>query len=336
MTVEKLKSGSFRARVFLGIVEGKKKYKNFTGSNKKQLIKDASAFEYSLKLNNLKDYDITLGQAIDTYIEGRSNILSPSTIAGYKKMRKNNYPDIIDLKLNQLSSNAIQTSINTLSKDVSPKTVSNVFGLLSATLKKFHKDLILDISLPMKQSKAKKIPNSDIINTLLSGAKNTDLEIAIILATFSLRRSEIVAMTSSDVYDTFIRVDKAIVTDEHNNEVLKGTKNGMYRDIPVPPSVIKILKRKDGSLVDMGLKTLDNKYSWLRKTLNIDGYGLHTLRHYYASVLHSLGVPDKYVAERGGWSDVKTLQRIYQHSMEENQKEIDSKTNDFFSNKFNF
>jgi len=39
-------------------------------------------------------------------------------------------------------------------------------------------------------------------------------------------------------------------------------------------------------------------------------------------MLHALGVPDKYIMERGGWGSAATLQGIYQHTFTEKMKEI--------------
>ena len=43
-------------------------------------------------------------------------------------------------------------------------------------------------------------------------------------------------------------------------------------------------------------------------------YRLHDLRHYFASWMHEEGIPDKTIAKIGGWEDIATLQKIYQHS----------------------
>ena len=43
-----------------------------------------------------KRLPMTLGKAIDKYIEAKTATLSPSTIRGYKAMRRNYFPGIID------------------------------------------------------------------------------------------------------------------------------------------------------------------------------------------------------------------------------------------------
>lgn len=58
----------------------------------------------------------------------------------------------------------------------------------------------------------------------------------------------------------------------------------------------------------------------------------HDLRHLNASVMVSLGVPDKYAMERGGWATNSTLKNVYQHTFAENRKTIDATIDDFFNN----
>ena len=41
--------------------------------------------------------------------------------------------------------------------------------------------------------------------------------------------------------------------------------------------------------------------------LDVPGFRFHDLRHYAASTMHAIGVPDQYIMQRGGWSSGKTL-----------------------------
>ena len=44
----------------------------------------------------------------------------------------------------------------------------------------------------------------------------------------------------------------------------------------------------------------------------------------------SLGVPDKYAMERGGWATNTTLKTVYQHTFSDERKNVDEKINGFF------
>lgn len=43
-----------------------------------------------------------------------------------------------------------------------------------------------------------------------------------------------------------------------------------------------------------------------------------------------MGIPDKYIMERGGWSTSSTLKTVYQHTMRGKNKEINNKINSYF------
>ena len=85
-TAKKLPSGNWRVNLFVGKdINGKRIYKSFTAETKKQA--EFLAAEYNLKRKE-KPKEITVGDAIDGYIASKENVLSPSTIVGYKNIRK--------------------------------------------------------------------------------------------------------------------------------------------------------------------------------------------------------------------------------------------------------
>lgn len=68
--------------------------------------------------------------------------------------------------------------------------------------------------------------------------------------------------------------------------------------------------------------------------LGIPRFGLHKLRHFYASEAHSLGIPDKYIMQAGGWKSTSVLSSIYQHALkdksEDMQKQVAEKMSSLF------
>lgn len=54
------------------------------------------------------------------------------------------------------------------------------------------------------------------------------------------------------------------------------------------------------------------------------------MRHYYASIMLALGVPDKYAMERMGHS-TNSMLKHYQESVKEKDIEINNAMNDYFS-----
>ena len=59
----------------------------------------------------------------------------------------------------------------------------------------------------------------------------------------------------------------------------------------------------------------------------------HDLRHYAASILHAIGVPDQYIMERGGWATDSTLKAVYRNTLTDKAKEYTDKANDYFTEK---
>lgn len=60
-------------------------------------------------------------------------------------------------------------------------------------------------------------------------------------------------------------------------------------------------------------------------------FRFHDLRHYSASIMHAIGVPDVYIMERGGWSSDHTLKRIYCGAMDDFSQKFTNLTNEHFT-----
>ena len=75
---------------------------------------------------------------------------------------------------------------------------------------------------------------------------------------------------------------------------------------------------------------ITDRFANLLKKAGLKHFRFHDLRHYSASILHAMGIPDKYIMERGGWSTSSTLKTVYQHTMRGKNKEINNKINSYF------
>ena len=79
--------------------------------------------------------------------------------------------------------------------------------------------------------------------------------------------------------------------------------------------------------------------NWLRlqihkacKEAGITDVGVHQLRHSWASLAYHLQVPSKIAMEIGGWSDEKTMQKIYTHIAQSDLSRYETALTDFFKN----
>ena len=82
----------------------------------------------------------------------------------------------------------------------------------------------------------------------------------------------------------------------------------------MPDYIINKLPKR-GKVVNLNPKQLSTRFSNALDDLGLYHFRFHDLRHYAASVMHALGVPDQYIMERGGWSSDGTLKRIYRNVM---------------------
>lgn len=331
-TARKLPSGNWRALVYIGKDDetGKRKYESFTAPTRKQAERDAAVFAAG---RTRRAQRITLRKAIDEYIETCTVTgLSPSTIAFYRSLQRSTFQSIMDRPVDTLTLRDIQLEVNRYAADHSPKTVKNAFFLLHTVLRKCAPSLALDdVMLPRAQLHEMTIPDDDQVRELLSSAKRTniDLYLAILFAaTMGLRRSEICALDWSDIDEQthILTIDKAVVKDEHGVFVLKGTKSraGTRRLFIADAAYSEIMSRKStGRIVRMTPDQITREYAVLRDTLNVPGR-FHDLRHYMASVMAALGVPENYAVEIMGHATHDMLQKVYQHTMEKKRAVVSS------------
>ena len=191
-----------------------------------------------------------------------------------KKLHKNSLQDIMHIKIERLSMEQIQKSINIYSANHSPKSVRNCHGLLSAVLKMFRPELTLYTTLPQKEKSNLYVPTDQDIQRLFAVSKNTNYYIPIILAAFGgMREGEICALTSNDIHGNYVTVDKSMVCDSDGKWQIKAPKTfSSNRDIELPDFVIDALKGKDGKLVVYTPHSLSigfNKLSRLKALLCI-------------------------------------------------------------------
>lgn len=321
MKATKLPSGNWRVQ----IQKNGKRY-SFTARRKSDAIDNAEDF-----LKRKADVTETpLGDAIDEYIDLKSNVLSPSTVRGYKKVRRNNFQELMPVPVRELDSETIQRAINRMSADHSPKSVTNAYGLLTATLKIYAPKMLLNVTLPSERPKEYNVPTKDEVNRLIDAASE-NMKTAIMLAAFcSLRRSEIIALKSDDIEGDVIHVRAAVVQDKDGKMVTKSTKtfNG-DRYIPIPQIVQNQINGKVGKICPISLSTITKEFCRIRKKAGVD-CRFHDLRHYYASALHAIGVPDQYIMKYGGWKNPAMLHSVYRNTLSDYEEINAKKVTDYF------
>ena len=145
-TAKKLPSGNYRVRVY----DNKTRTtKSFTAPTKKE----AEYLANEWLTGRAKDpVTITLNDAINLYIESKNNVLSPSTIRGYRTAQRNAYKTIKDLRLDEINELTLQKWVNGNAAEYGSKSIHNQYGLLTAVLGQNHIKLDFDsVLLPQKE-----------------------------------------------------------------------------------------------------------------------------------------------------------------------------------------
>ncbi len=337
----KLPSGNWRTKIYIGKdFDGKNIYKSFTAETKKE--SEYMAAEYRMYLNTKTGsvLKMTLGDAMRSYCDLKESVLSPSTMRGYRSIIKSHLLPLQSVRLDKLTKDMIQREINRDCIGRSAKTVKNVHGFLSAVLKEYYPEFLLTTTLPQKEKPDVYIPTVEEVNSILQTAKsiNTDLYISILLAShLGLRRSEICALEWSDFdwKNKTLEISKALCLDDKNQYVLKAPKSySGYRKIPIPDTVASALdeyRKENDTVISITPNSLTTRFHRLLVKMNMPHFTFHNLRHYNASIMLALNIPNKYAMEFMGHATDNMLKTVYQHTMDFKRQEAAETINKFFS-----
>lgn len=318
MKIERLPSGSYRIR---------KMYKGKTYTilfSHKPTQKEAiQAMALELDKVQTKYENMTFQTAADTYIESKRNVLSPSTIRGYSIILRQLPKPFLEKNIHDITALDVQAEINRIAKDHSPKTVRNHHGFISAVLGVFYPNLKLTTTLPQKVKNEPYIPSDVDVRRILDYAKGTEYEIPLILACYGLRRSEICALMPEDINGDIVTISKALVQNENREWITKATKTTCSTRNVIIPTDIADQIRKQGYVYHGAPGKISEYLLKAQKALGIQHFSIHKLRHYFASKMSALNIPEADILRMGGWESDYVMKSVYRHSMidkEENAK----------------
>jgi integrase len=171
---------------------------------------------------------------------------------------------------------------------------------------------------------------------MIGAADDVFRPVLVIASSMGLRRGEISALTWADVQDSVLHINKAYTKGPGGVLVLHAPKtNAGIRRVEIPPAALPYLTRPegapdDGRVVPLTPDAITRRFERLCSRLGFS-YRFHSLRHYYDSVLLSLGVPDKYIMARMGHATPSMTKQVYQHLMQSKDDQVTAAINDFFS-----
>lgn len=87
-----------------------------------------------IEMSKPEDQRMSVGDAIDCYIDNLVGVISPSTVRRYQSDRKKFFKAIMPVKLHDLTQAQVQQAVSLDSKRFAPKSIHCAHGLLSAAL----------------------------------------------------------------------------------------------------------------------------------------------------------------------------------------------------------
>ena len=327
-----LPSGRYRVQVAYKGEDGKRHTKSFTADTLAEAQAAADDFREGKKY-----HEGTVADAVDAFLTARKGVLSPSTYRSYKSIQRSYLNGAFGLQgVTGLSSDSVQAWISDLAGKVKPKTVKNAYALFRSAMEIALPDKVFRVKLPQRERPDLYCPSDADIKLLLDSITDRELKIAVRLAAFcTLRRGEICALTMRDIKGGAVSISKSLVRGEGNEWHTKPPKTfSSYRSVPVPGFVlgeIDALERgSNDRIINYTPDKISRGFERAVKRAGLPHIRFHDLRHYSASILHAIGVPDQYILARGGWSTDGVMKTVYRNVIYDEAKKQDEKIAEHF------
>ena len=273
---------------------------------------------------------ISLRDAITLYINRRENVLSPSTINGYKEVQRNRFPELMKMRVCDIDKKDIQQAINDDAKKISAKTIKNALGLVLSTISEYKEIDSKRLRLPQEKRKEHAFLDEKGMVELFDAIRGSSVELPILLAVWlGMRRSEIMGLCWDcvDFEKKQIHIRRTYIRDKEKGYVLTdNTKTvASRRTLDCPDYILTKLEAytpnsRKGQVFKMHPNTIYKLMRDICDRNGIDFVGVHGLRHTNASIMLSLGIVDKVAMARGGWSTDVTMKSVYQHVFADDKK----------------
>lgn len=292
---------------------------SITRPTEKAAVAEAMAVKAGLLKAKTGQAKQTVSQAIDSYISARTNVLSPSTIRGYRAIQKGRFQSLMNRDINSISQDQWQRAVNAEAKLCSAKTLQNAWRFLLSVISEATGEKPF-VRLPQVIKSERPFLTPDQVSIFVDAIKGTSVEIPALLALSSLRRSELLALKwdNVDLKKGIITVSGSAVYDENEKLVFKkeNKNSSSNRIVPIIPPLrcaLESAERKGDYVVTLKSAAIFRGVNRACKSANLPEVGVHGLRHSFASLAYHLGMPEKIAMEIGGWSDDKTMKQIYTH-----------------------
>lgn len=367
----KRSDGRLQSKVYLGVVDGKAKYKYVYASTQKEL--NAKVMEIKIALG--RGIDVTANNDKFGYWSAQWLKLKKQTVSNMRYLSYASVVKKLDILNNSTISKITVADIQGIIFDNSELS-GNTLIQLKSTVKQIFQLAIdsriidynpaVNVKIPKKENVYERRALTDEERQWIIDTPDYMQLPAMIMIFAGLRRGEVIALQWND-----IDFDNCTITVNKSAEVVKGTftlKNATkteagMRTVYVPRLLIDYLKKYSRSTnllvfpAPMGgmisTKTWNRKWNDYLKKLN-EKYGdfsriirrsdsddlplviphitPHWLRHTFITMMYFAGVDVLTAKEQAGHSDIRTTMAIYTHLDSKYKAKSMQKLNDYLEN----
>jgi integrase len=373
-TITQLPSGTWRWQISTGrkvlTKEGGFRYQRLTGTAVSEAVAKADAARELAKIRRETpkgargEADLTLGQWMDYWLDWHKGDLQAYTIAGYRsKIDRYIKPIIGEIRLSRLDVVHVEELLDVMrDKGLSKSTRHQTREILSGALRHAERRKLVQknwarLADAPKGEKGREMSPPDPKRAKMALEAAAKLgpthELLVVLALHTgARRGELCALRWTDLTGDSITIARSLTVTQ-SEWIEKPTKTGSERTIPLPPSVLQLLKaqrQRHAALYESAgvpnvsafILSDDGSAPWTpwqayqRWTVIRDACGmadvrLHDLRHFVATQLIAAGVSAKDVAERLGHANAAVTMKVYAHSTDAGQRAATSKLDELLA-----
>ena len=280
---------------------------------------------------------VTLGTAIDAYIDLRRGVCSPTTIESYEKIRKQYFQSLMGQRMNTINERTLSQAVSRERQrksrrgaPLSAKTIHSALGFVKAVLKENGITLGRIVAPEVKRHVLRLPPPEQVIPAVMG----TEVELPCLLAAWlSLSMSEIRGLTKSKslynhqlfVVDTVVRV--------HGQDIRKegGKEEQRTRAFDLPPYLEQLIDQTPGDVIcPLSIRQIEKRFSAALQAAGLPHMTFHQLRHLNASAMAMLGIQKEIAQERGGWKTPYTMNTVYTHTFDAPRQAADDAINAYF------
>lgn len=323
-----------------------------TESSKEKCQARAMAYKTGVLQARREPMSVSLGAAIDQYIEARRGVCSPTTIESYEKIRAQYFQGLMPVKLSAINEKTLSMAVrkersrtSRRGKPLSAKTIQSALSFVKGVMRENGAE-VGRVSAPEVKRQVIHLPDPPAVLRALTGS---EIELPCLLAAWlSLSMSEIRGLTKSkSVLDGKLYVTETLVRVKVGERQLPSGKTvGVYADVrkeggkeeertrclDIPPYIARLIDQVEGDvLCPLSVRQIERRFQALLQANNLPHMTFHQLRHLNASIMAMLGVQKEIAQQRGGWKTSYTMDRVYTHVFDAPRQQADALIDTYIS-----